>query len=94
MNVCEATSQDLDPHVTESNDPSSTECMTLRRWKKLARDVPMQTNPLPLNIGAKRDRVEEEENQPELSTKKHQVSRVDVLNLSSVEAVQQPRRPQ
>ena len=94
LNVREATSQDPHPHETELNDPSSTECMTLWRWKKLAHDVPMQTDPLPLNIGAKRDRVEEEENQPELPSKKHQVSRVDVLNLSSVEAVQQPRRPQ
>ena len=94
LNVREATSQDPHPHVTELNDPSSTECMTLRRWKKLARDVPMQTDPLPLNIGAKRDRVEEKENQPELPSKKHQVSRVDVLNLSSVEAIQQPHRPQ
>ena len=94
LNAREATPQDLIPHVTDFNDPPSSGCMTLRKWKKLAPDIPMQNDPLSLNTVAKRGRDEEEETQPELPTKKHQVSRVDVHNLSLVEAVQQPCRLQ
>ena len=94
MNAREATPQDLIPHVIDFNDPPSSECMTLRKWKKLARDIPMQNDPLSLITGAKRGRDEGEEIQPKLPTKKHQVLREDVHNLSSVEAIQQSRRPQ
>ncbi|KAK9995039.1 hypothetical protein SO802_024742 [Lithocarpus litseifolius] len=51
LNAREATFQDLTPHVTDSNDPPSSECMTLRKWKKLARDSPMQNDPLSLITG-------------------------------------------
>nr|POF21965.1 hypothetical protein CFP56_67091 [Quercus suber] len=51
LNAREATVQDLTPHVNDSNNPPSSECMTLRKWKKLARDIPMQNDPLSLNTG-------------------------------------------
>nr|POE89701.1 putative ribonuclease h protein [Quercus suber] len=70
LNARKATVQDLNPHMNDSNGPPSPKCMTLRKWKKLARDIPMQNGPLSLNIGAKRDREEDEETQPELPTKK------------------------
>lgn len=47
--------------MIDFNDPPSSKCMTLRKWKKLARDIPMQNDPLSLITGAKRGRDEGEE---------------------------------
>nr|POF15060.1 hypothetical protein CFP56_45280 [Quercus suber] len=56
LNAREATVQDLTSHVNDSNDPPSPECMTLRKWKKLARDIPMQNDPLSFNTDCPRVR--------------------------------------
>ena len=62
----------------------------LRKWKKLARNMPKIEADTKIPVAIKRGREEEDEIQLELPFKKYQVSRVDGLDISMVEAIQQP----
>ena len=86
--------QNHSSHVAVPNQESTSEANSLCRWKKLARDTYMMTDQTSFSTATKRGREAEEDIQPELPTKKFQVSREDVQEMSMVEAAQQPRQSQ
>nr|POE68212.1 hypothetical protein CFP56_29020 [Quercus suber]POE68872.1 hypothetical protein CFP56_64972 [Quercus suber] len=62
--------QDQIHHVTDNFPPSNQGSKTLRTWKRLARDNPMETDPLQSSTTKKRNREEEAEYLLELPIKK------------------------
>lgn len=75
-------------HVAIPNQESTSETNSLRKWKKMARDTHMMTDQTSFSTATKRGRETEEDIQPELPTKKLQVSREDVQEMPMVEAAQ------
>lgn len=65
---------------------------TLRKWKKLARDIISIDSSMQLTVLTKRKRNQEKASQPELPKKWMQVSKVEEHDISMVEVVQQPRQ--
>lgn len=82
----EADTQDLSPHVADPSHALISEANTLRKLEKLARDIHMMTDQTSFSTTTKRGIEIEGDVQPELSTKKLQVSREDAQELSMVEA--------
>nr|POE50555.1 hypothetical protein CFP56_00019 [Quercus suber] len=68
------------------------ETFELRKWKKLARNIPKTEADTQNSIATKRGREGDDEIQLELPYKKYQVSRVDEQDISMVEDVQQPHQ--
>ena len=86
--------QEQHHHMTENSPPSNQGSKTLRTWKRMARDNPMETDPPLSPTAKKRSRVEEVEYLPELPTKKTQVSKGESQKNPMAEAAQQSRQAQ
>ena len=86
--------QEQNHHVIENSPPSNQGSKTLRTWKRMARDNPMETDPPLSPTAKKRSRVEEVEYLPELPTKKTQVSKGESQKNPMAEATQQSRQAQ
>ena len=83
------------PHQVEENSPPANQVSkTLRTWKRLARDNPMETDSPLSPTAKKRSREEEVEYLPELPTKKSHVSKGESQKNSMAEATQQSRQAQ
>ena len=83
------------PHqVKENSPPANQGSKTLRTWKRLARDNPMETDSPLRPTAKKRSREEEVEYLPELPTKKSQVSKGESQKNSMAKAAQQSRQAQ
>ena len=67
--------QDQAHHVMDSSLPSVQGSKSLRTWKRLARDNPMETDPPQSPTAKKRNREEEVEYLPELPIKNHRFQR-------------------
>ena len=86
--------QEQTHHVTKNSPPSNQGSKTLRTWKRLARDNPMETNPPLSPTAKKRSREEDVEYLPELPTKKSQVSKGESQKIPMAKATLQSRQAQ
>ena len=83
--------QDQTHHVMDNSLPSNQGSKSLRTWKRLARDNPMETDPPQSPTAKKRNREEEVDYLPELPIKKSQVSKGESQQNLMAEAAQQAR---
>ena len=82
-------------HQVKENSPTSNQgSKTLRTWKRLARENPMETDSPLSPTAKKRSREKEVEYLPELPTKKSQVSKGESQKNPMAEAAQQSRQTQ
>ena len=79
-------------HLDSQLLPIIPDTIELRKWKKLACNIPKTDSDTQSPVAVKRGREEGDEIQLKLPCKKYQVSRVDGQDISMVEAVQQPRQ--
>ena len=86
--------QDQAHHMMDNSLPFVQGSKTLRTWKRLARDNPMETDPPQIPTAKKRNKEEEVEYLPELPVKKSQVSKGESKQNLMAEAAQQSRQAQ